>query len=204
MLCMYVLCMHACMCVCVYACMRLCVCVCVCVYVCMCGCMHVCMYACMHACMYVCMYVCISVYTGVIWNDLNLDRLEQKGSLHQQSFFGSQPSMAPFLEFVFHAPNGYLAATPKGKVRGYCARLGSRRSHSLGPADLNVAAARTEEKEYIELVLVFTIFISLHFGVSIGSQADQGSDGCKTPVFSSSDLPLPPNPAAWISTQRHK
>ena len=109
--------------------------------------MHVCMSACLHACMSVCMSVYL--YILIYWCD---------GGLHQHSFFGSQPSMGPFLEFVFHAPNGYLAATPKGKVRGYCARLGSRRSHSLGPADLNVAAARTEDKEYIELVLVFPIF----------------------------------------------
>ena len=74
------------------------------------------------------------------------------------------------LKFVFHAPNGYLVATPKGKVRGYCARLGSRRSHSLGPADLNVAA-KTKDKVYIERVMiVFPMFISHHFGVSIWGQ----------------------------------
>ena len=154
--------------------------------------MHVCMSACMHACLYVCLYICIYWYTGVMVACIN------------NPFLGHNLPWAPFLSSFSMLQTGTLAATPKGKVRGYCARLGSRRSHSLGPADLNVAAARTEDKEYIELVLVFPIFISLHFGVSIGSQADQGSDGCKTPVFPHQTCRCLQIRLRGISTQRHK
>ena len=45
--CMYYVCMSACMCMYVYVCMY------VCMHVCMCVCVYVCMYACMHVCMYV-------------------------------------------------------------------------------------------------------------------------------------------------------
>ena len=52
-------CVHVCMCACVHVCK--CVHVCACVHVCMCACVHVCMCACVYVCMCACVHVCMSV-----------------------------------------------------------------------------------------------------------------------------------------------
>ena len=45
--CLYVKCVHVCMCICVYVCIRVCVYVCICVYACMCICVYMRMCVCM-------------------------------------------------------------------------------------------------------------------------------------------------------------